>query len=82
MNGTSEQSTTTRRSPSSSSNTRLRPGGEDRSISPLKVTNVTPVNRQGKRKRNRRTGGYGTRPDSKRAIVSLAEGDTIEIFGS
>jgi large subunit ribosomal protein L23 len=48
----------------------------------VKVTNVNTVNRKGKRKRNRRTGGYGTRPASKRAIVSLAEGDTIEIFGS
>ena len=48
----------------------------------VKVTNVNTVNRKGKRKRNRRTGSYGTRPDSKRAIVSLAEGDTIEIFGS
>jgi len=48
----------------------------------VKVTNVNTVNRKGKRKRNRRTGGYGTRPDSKRAIVSLAEGDSIEIFGS
>jgi large subunit ribosomal protein L23 len=47
----------------------------------VRVTNVNTVNRKGKRKRNRRTGGYGTRPDSKRAIVSLAEGDTIEIFG-
>jgi large subunit ribosomal protein L23 len=48
----------------------------------VKVTNVNTINRKGKRKRNRRTGGFGTRPDSKRAIVSLAEGDTIEIFGS
>ena len=48
----------------------------------VKVTNVNTVNRKGKRKRNRRTGSYGTRPDSKRAIVSLAEGDSIEIFGS
>ena len=48
----------------------------------VKVTNVNTVNRKGKRKRNRRTGGWGTRPDSKRAIVSLAEGDSIEIFGS
>ena len=50
------------------------------SIFDVKVTNVNTINRKGKRKRNRRTGGYGTRPDSKRAIVSLAEGDTIEIF--
>jgi large subunit ribosomal protein L23 len=48
----------------------------------VKVTNVNTVNRKGKRKRNRRTGGYGTRPDSKRAIVSVAAGDSIEIFGS
>ena len=51
------------------------------SIFGVRVTNVNTLNRSGKRKRNRRTGGYGTRPDSKRAIVSLAEGDTIEIFG-
>jgi large subunit ribosomal protein L23 len=48
----------------------------------VKVTNVNTVNRKGKRKRNRRTGGFGTRPDSKRAIVSVAAGDAIEIFGS
>ena len=47
----------------------------------VRVTNVNTVNRKGKRKRNRRTGGFGSRPDSKRAVVSLAEGDTIEIFG-
>ena len=52
------------------------------SIFNVKVTNVNTLNRNGKRKRNRRTGGYGSRPDSKRAIVSLAEGDSIEIFGS
>ena len=47
----------------------------------VRVTNVNTMNRKGKRKRNRRTGGFGSRPDSKRAVVSLAEGDTIEIFG-
>jgi large subunit ribosomal protein L23 len=52
------------------------------SIFDVKVTNVNTVNRKGKRKRNRRTGGYGTRPASKRAIVTLSEGDAIEIFGS
>jgi len=51
------------------------------SIFDVRVTNVNTVNRKGKRKRNRRTGGFGTRPGSKRAIVSLAEGDSIEIFG-
>ncbi len=48
----------------------------------VKVTNVNTLNRDGKRKRNRRTGGWGKRAGQKRAIVSLAEGDRIEIFGS
>jgi len=48
----------------------------------VRVTNVNTLNRKGKRKRNRRSGTFGTRPSSKRAIVSLAEGDRIEIFGS
>ncbi len=48
----------------------------------VKVTNVNTLNRNGKRKRNRRTGNWGQRAGQKRAIVSLAEGDTIEIFGS
>jgi large subunit ribosomal protein L23 len=48
----------------------------------VKVTNVNTLNRKGKRKRNRRTGSWGKRADQRRAIVSLAEGDQIEIFGS
>src|SRR5262249_35446407 len=52
------------------------------SIFGVGVTNVNTLNRSGKRKRNRRTGAYGTRPSTKRAVVSLAEGDRIEIFGS
>jgi len=52
------------------------------SIFNVKVTRVNTLNRPGKRKRNRRTGGYGQRSGQKRAIVSLAEGNTIEIFGS
>ena len=51
------------------------------SIFNVKVTKVNTLNRAGKRKRNRRTGGYGARAGQKRAIVSLAEGNTIEIFG-
>ena len=51
------------------------------SIFDVKVTNVNTINRKGKRKRNRRTGGWGQRAGQKRAIVSLAEGQTIEIFG-
>jgi large subunit ribosomal protein L23 len=45
----------------------------------VKVTGVNTLNRQGKRKRTR--AGYGHRPDSKRAVVTLREGDRIEIFG-
>jgi len=46
----------------------------------VKVTNVNTINRQGKRKRTRF--GYGKRKDTKRAIVSLAEGERIDIFGA
>jgi large subunit ribosomal protein L23 len=46
----------------------------------VKVKKVNTLNRKGKRKRNRRTFTYGKRPDSKRAIVTLAEGETIDLF--
>ena len=49
------------------------------SIFGVRVTNVNTLNRNGKRKRNRRTGTFGRRPDQKRAIVTLADGDRIEI---
>jgi large subunit ribosomal protein L23 len=45
----------------------------------VKVTSVNTLNRQGKRRRTRF--GWGKRADTKRAIVSLAEGDRIDIFG-
>ena len=45
----------------------------------VKVTAVNTVNRKGKRKRTKF--GYGHRNDTKRAVVSLAEGNRIEIFG-
>jgi large subunit ribosomal protein L23 len=44
----------------------------------VKVVGVNTINRKGKTKRFRFT--QGKRPDSKRAIVKLAEGDKIEIF--
>lgn len=46
----------------------------------VRVTSVNTLNRHGKTKRR----GYtkGKRPDQKRAIVTLAEGDSIEIFES
>ena len=45
----------------------------------VKVTGVNTLNRQGKRRRTRQ--GWGKRVDTKRAIVTLAEGDRIDIFG-
>ena len=46
----------------------------------VKVPSGNTLNRQGKRKRTRF--GYGKRKDTKRAIVTLAEGSkSIEIFG-
>ena len=43
----------------------------------VKVTGVNTLNRPGKRRRTRF--GWGKRPDTKRAIVSLAAGDRIDI---
>jgi len=50
------------------------------SIFGVRVTNVNTLNRKGKRRRNRRNGTFGSRPDAKRAIVTLAEGDSIDLF--
>lgn len=48
----------------------------------VKVVNVNTLNRKGKSTRNRRTGVVGARPSSKRAIVTLREGDSINLFES
>jgi large subunit ribosomal protein L23 len=45
----------------------------------VKVTDVNTINRQGKRKRTRL--GWGQRKSTKRAIVTVAAGDRIDIFG-
>ena len=50
------------------------------SIFNVKVTNVNTLNRNGKRKRNRKTGTFGKRGDTKRAIVTLVAGETIDLF--
>ncbi len=52
------------------------------SIFNVRVANVNTLNRKGKRKRNRRQATFGKRPDTKRAIVTLAGGDRIELFES
>ena len=44
----------------------------------VRVTSVNTLRRRGKVKRQRYT--FGKRPDEKRAVVTLAEGDSIEIF--
>ena len=44
----------------------------------VKVTSVRTLNRKGKTKRRRFT--VGKRADEKRAVVTLVEGDKIEIF--
>ncbi len=46
----------------------------------VKVTKVNTLNRKGKRKRNRRSFTFGQRADTKRAIVTLAEGQSIDLF--
>ena len=44
----------------------------------VRVLEVNTLNRKGKTKRYRYT--RGKRPDQKQAVVTLAEGDSIEIF--
>ncbi|MFP5375447.1 MAG: 50S ribosomal protein L23 [Acidimicrobiia bacterium] len=48
----------------------------------VRVANVNTLNRKGKRKRNRRQATFGKRPDTKRAIVTLAGEDRIDLFES
>ena len=50
------------------------------SIFDVTVIRVNTLNRKGKVRRNRRNNTLGKRPDTKRAIVALAEGDSIQIF--
>jgi large subunit ribosomal protein L23 len=46
----------------------------------VNVVKVNTLNRPGKRKRNRKQATFGKRPDTKRAIVTLAPGQSIPIF--
>jgi len=46
----------------------------------VRVTKVNTLNRKGKRRRNRRSNTFGTRPSVKRAVVTLAAGDRIDLF--
>jgi|SRR5579864_7956981 large subunit ribosomal protein L23 len=46
----------------------------------VRVKSVNTLNRKGKRRRNRKTNSFGTRASTKRAIVTLAGGDKIDLF--
>jgi large subunit ribosomal protein L23 len=46
----------------------------------VRVLKVNTLNRRGKRKRNRKSMSFGSRADSKRAIVTLQAGDRIDLF--
>ncbi len=46
------------------------------------VAKVNTLNRPGKRKRNRRSPTFGKKSDTKRAVVTLAAGDRIDLFES
>ena len=48
----------------------------------VNVVKVNTLNRKGKTKRHRRQPKMGRRPDTKRAIVTLAEGQKIPLFES
>ncbi len=45
----------------------------------VKVSKVNTLNRKGKRRRTRGTNRHGTKPDTKRAIVTLTAGE-IPLF--
>ena len=46
----------------------------------VRVLKVNTLNRKGKRKRNRRSFTFGTRANTKRAIVTLHPDDRIDLF--
>ena len=46
----------------------------------VKVKNVNTLNRKGKKRRNRKSNTFGTRSATKRAYVTLAGGDKIDLF--
>jgi large subunit ribosomal protein L23 len=46
----------------------------------VRVTKVNTINRKGKRMRNRYTGVRHARPTTKRALVTVHEDDSIDLF--
>jgi large subunit ribosomal protein L23 len=62
--------------------TKIEIAGAIEQIFSVQVAKVNTLNRKGKRKRNRRQATFGQRPDTKRAIVTLAPGGRIDLFES
>ena len=52
----------------------------NKTVFKVRVTDVNTLNRAGKKRRTRY--GFGKRPDTKRAIVTVAPGERIDIFSS
>ncbi|MCL4448799.1 MAG: 50S ribosomal protein L23 [Actinobacteria bacterium] len=48
----------------------------------VRVTKVRVLNRKGKLRRNRKAMTFGKKPDTKRAMVTVAEGEHIDLFES
>jgi large subunit ribosomal protein L23 len=46
----------------------------------VKVSKVNTLNRPGKRRRNRKSFTFGKRSDTKRAVITLVDGDRIDLF--
>jgi len=46
----------------------------------VRVAKVNTLNRRGKRKRNRKSFSFGSRSNTKRAIVTLQPGERIDLF--
>jgi large subunit ribosomal protein L23 len=46
----------------------------------VRVVKVNTMNRKGKVTRARRSNKYGSKPDTKRAVVTLAAGEEIPLF--
>lgn len=46
----------------------------------VRVAKVNTLNRKGKRRRNRRRNTFGSRPDTKRALITLHTGERIDLF--
>jgi large subunit ribosomal protein L23 len=75
-----EQNVYTFRVDPSATKTQIHVAIED--IFGVKVVKVNTLNRKGKKMRNRRSNRAGKRADTKRALVTVAAGDRIELFES